>query len=278
MGASAAAELRAVLAVARKDLRVWVRYPVNAAGQTFSPIYQTLVPAILFGGAFFVDGRAVGLESSAGTADLAGFIVLGAVVSGMVSAAFWGMAWSLRVEMDSGTLEPAWLTPTPPHMFVLGRALGALGVFAISETVLVAIALWLFRPSFSIDAVQALPAVAIAAVSLLGVGYLLTAAVMFMRDAGFFIDTTNFLFASATGVMFPVTALPGIFQAVAYILPTTYALDLLRHRAIGSRPLTEPLLEVALLVVIAALSYPLGRWVFARAERRMRIRGTLSQH
>ncbi len=271
-------EFRAAVAIARKDLRIWLRYPINVAGQTFSPIYQSLVPAILFGATFFVDGRAVGLETSAGTGDLAGFVVLGALVSGMVGAAFWGIAWSLRTEMDAGTLEPSWLTPTRRDTFVLGRALGALATFAISEAVLLVIALWLFKPSFSPQAIQALPAIAIAGVSLLGVGYLLTAAVMFMKEAGFFIDTTNFLFSSASGVAFPVTALPALIQVVAYALPTTYALDLLRQHAIGSRPLFDPALEYVALAAAAIVTFPLGRMAFNAAERRLRVTGGIAQH
>ncbi|HEX9270236.1 MAG TPA: ABC transporter permease, partial [Candidatus Limnocylindria bacterium] len=90
--------------------------------------------------------------------------------------------------------------------------------------------------------------------------------------------STNFLFATASGVAFPVTLLPGVFQPIAYALPTTYAMDLLRQQALGTRPLFDPLLEYAALVAGTVIAYPLGRWAFAAAERHMRISGTLAQY
>lgn len=271
-------ELRAALAIARKDLRMWTRYPVSAAGQVFVPLYQGLIPAFLFGAAFLVDGRAVGLEATAGTADLAGFVFLGSVMAGLVSSAFWQMGFGLRNDMDLGTLEPAWLTPTRRETFVVGRALSSLPILALGQAVLLLIAYWLFRPAFSGEIVRAVPALALAVVSLVGIGYLVAAGVLLMREAGFFVDTTNFLFHSASGSGFPITVLPGALQVVSFALPTTYALDLLRHHGIGSRTLLDPTLELVLLAALALVSYPVGLRAFLAAERRVRVTGALGQH
>jgi ABC-2 type transport system permease protein len=99
-----------------------------------------------------------------------------------------------------------------------------------------------------------------------------------MREPNFFVDATNFLFAMVSGVAFPVLVLPAIVQPLAYVLPTTYAVDLLRVYALGTRPLVDPLLEWAALIVLAAVAIWLGRAAFARTERRMRVKGTLGQH
>ncbi|HET7699926.1 MAG TPA: ABC transporter permease, partial [Candidatus Limnocylindria bacterium] len=91
-------------------------------------------------------------------------------------------------------------------------------------------------------------------------------------------DCTNFLFATASGVAFPILLLPGALQPVAYALPTTYAMDILRQHALGTRPLMDPFLEYAALLATTAVMFPLGRLAFSRAERRMRVRGTLGQY
>ncbi|MDP9265507.1 MAG: hypothetical protein M3O91_05240 [Chloroflexota bacterium] len=106
----------------------------------------------------------------------------------------------------------------------------------------------------------------------------MTAAVMLFTEANFFVDTTNFLFGQASGVGYPVTVLPTALRAVALALPTTYAMDLMRHSAVGTRSLLDPLPELGVLAVLALLAYPLGRWAFARSDRRMRRQGTLGQH
>src|SRR5213594_3278080 len=213
-------ELRAAIAIGKKDLMVLSRYRIAVISQIFTPLYQGVIPAFLFGAAFAVGGRAVGLDATVGTENLAGFIFLGGVISGLVATSFWAMAMGLRNEMDAGTLEPVWLTPTRHETLVIGRALGGIVWFLISQVV---------------------------------------------------------LFGIASGVAFPVTLLPGAFQVVALLLPTTYAMDLLRQYAIGARPTYEPRLEYAGLILTTLVLYPLGRRFFARAERIMRVRGSLSQ-
>lgn len=271
-------EVRAALAIARKDLRVFARYRIFFVSIVFNPLYQGVVPAFLLGTAFAVGGRSLGLGETTGTEDLAGFIFLGGVVSGLVGTAFWAMAMGLRTEMDNGTLEPSWLTPTRRDTFLIGRALSGLVIFALSQVALFAIGIAFFGLRFSPGIVSALPALTVAIVAMVGVAYFLGAAVLIMREASFFIDTTNFLFAVLSGVAFPITLLPGAVQAVSYLLPTTYAVDILRQQALGARPLFDPALEHLALVVAAVLVFPLGRMTFNAADHRLRVTGGLSQH
>ena len=272
------AELRAALAIARKELQVARRYPLQMVNAVLQPLYQFLIPSLLLGTSFLVGGRAIGLEAITGTDDLAGYLFLGTVVGGLVGAAFWEMAFGLKREMDAGTLEPAWLTPTRPTTFVLGRAITALLVATAASVVLIGIGLAIFGASMGAGLLLALPALAIAAVSMLGVGYLVASAVLVIREPNFFVDATNFIFAIVSGVAFPVLVLPAIVQPVAYLLPTTYAVDLLRVYALGTRPLLDPALEWLALLVLAGLTIWLGQATFRRTERRMRVRGTLGQH
>lgn len=272
------AELRAAVAVARKELQIARRYPLQLANEVLQPLYQFLLPSLLLGATFLVGGRAIGLQAVTGTDDLAGYLFLGMVVGGLVATAFWEMAFGLKREMDSGTLEPAWLTPTRPETIVLGRAIAGLVVSAAASGVLVLIGLLVFGASLSGGALLALPALALAAVSMVGVGYLVAAVVLLIREPNFFVDATNFMFATISGVAFPVVVLPALVQPIAYLLPTTYAIDLLRVQALGTRPLLQPAVEWAALVVLPFLLIATGRAAFRRTEHRMRVRGTLGQH
>jgi ABC-2 type transport system permease protein len=272
------AELRAALAIARRDIRSLSRYRFVIASQIFTPLYQGVIPAFLFGASFAVSGRAVGLERTVGTADLAGYIFLGGVMSGLVATTFWGMAMSLRNEMDLGTLEPSWLTPTRRGTFVLGRAIGSLLFFAVGQAVILAVGMAFFGLRFRGEILLAIPALLLAVVAMVGVAFGLAAIVLVIKEANFFVDSTNFLFATASGVAFPVTLLPGVFQPIAYALPTTYAMDILRQHALGTAPLLDPVLEYVFLIAGTVAAYPLGRWAFGAAERRMSVRGTVGQY
>jgi ABC-2 type transport system permease protein len=271
-------DLRAAAAIAKKDIRNLSRYRLAVASMVFQPLYQFVIPAFLFGAAFAVNGRARGLAATLGTDDLAGFIFLGGIIGGLISTAFWGMAMSIRNEMDAGTLEPSWLTPTRHETFVIGRALGGVFWFVGAQVALLAFGIVFFGLRLRPEALLALPAVLLALCAMVGIAYVLAGIVLLIREANFFIDTANFLFAVLSGVTFPVTVLPGILQPVALALPTTYAVDLVRMHGLGSRPLFDPVVEYAILVLGTVLLYPFGRWAFARAELTMRRRGMLAQY
>jgi ABC-2 type transport system permease protein len=271
-------ELRAALAVARKDIRSYSRYRVAVLGLVFTPLYQFVIPALLFGAAFAVNGRSSGLAATLGTDDLVGFVFLGGLVGALISHAFWGMAMSIRNEVDTGTLEPSWLTPTHHETFVIGRALGAMFWLILSQAVLFGIGVLFLGLRLRTEMIYALPAVICAAFAMVGIAHMLAGIVLLIREANFFIDTTNALFAVMSGISFPVTLLPGILQPIAFALPTTYAVDIVRVQALGARPLFDPVLEYLVLIAGAAVCYPLGRWVFARAEITMRRRGMLAQY
>jgi ABC-2 type transport system permease protein len=271
-------DLRAALAIGRKDIQHFSRYRFAVASQIFTPLYQGVLPALLFGASFAVAGRVVGLQKTIGTDDLSGFIFLGGVVSGLVATAFWAMGMSFRNEMETGTLEPTWLTPTSRSAMVVGRALGGLFWFLFSQIAIFAVGIAFFGLRLRWEMVYAVPALILATIALIGLAHLLAGIVLTIRDANLFIDCTNFLFASASGAAFPVSLLPGVLQPIAFLLPTTYAMDILRQHALGTPPLVDPALEYAGLILTTIVMFPLGRWAFARAERRMRVKGTLGQY
>ena len=271
-------ELLSAWAIARKELLTQLRYPLQLVTEVAQPLYQFLIPALLLGAAFAVGGRSIGLESMTGTDNLAGYLFLGVVVGGMVGTAFWDMAFSFKREMDVGTLEQTWLSPTRPETFVLGRAIsGGLISFAASA-ILIGLGMAFFGATVGEGLWLALPALLLAMASMVGIGYLVASAVLMLREPNFFVDATNFAFAMISGVAFPVAVLPWFIKPVAYLLPTTYAVDLLRVYALGTRPLLDPALEWLALGVLSVLMIAIGRVVFRRTEHRMRLRGTLGQH
>jgi ABC-2 type transport system permease protein len=271
-------EINAAIAIARKDIRNVSRYRFVVASQIFTPLYQGVLPGLLFGASFAVAGRIVGLEKTIGTDDLSGFIFFGGVVSALVATAFWAMAMSFRNEQEMGTLEPTWLTPTAKGTLVVGRALGGMFWFVFSQIAIFAVGVLFFGLRLRWEMFYAVPALILATIALVGVAHLLAAIVLTIKDANLFIDCSNFLFATASGVAFPVSLLPGILQPIAYLLPTTYAMDILRQHALGTPPLIDPVLEYAGLIATTIVMFPLGRWAFARADYRMRVQGTVGQY
>ena len=271
-------EARAAWAIARKELQVFARYRLNAINQVIQPLYQTLIPGVLLGATFAIGGQAVGLAETAGTTDIVGYLFLGMLALNLASAGFWGVAFSIKQELDAGTLEPAWLTPTRRETFVVGMTAAGLVLAVIATVILVLIGIWLFGAELAPRLVIALPVLAIASVGVLGIGYLVGAIVLRMRDANFFVDAADFIFVALSGAAFPIIVLPDLVRWVAYLLPTTHALDLMRVAALGTRPLLPLPIEWLMLVVTSVALLLLGRWAWLRTEHRLRVQGTLGQH
>jgi ABC-2 type transport system permease protein len=271
-------EARAAWAIARKELRVFLRYRLNAVNQVFQPLYQILIPGILLGATFAIGGEAVGLAETAGTTDIIGYLFLGMLALNLASAGFWGVAFSIRMELDAGTLEPGWLTPTRRETFIVGLTGAALLIAVVSTAILVLIGIWLFGAEMAPRLAIALPILPIASIGVLGIGYLVGAVVMRMREANFFVDAADFIFVALSGAAFPILVLPDAIRWVSYLLPTTHALDLMRVAALDTRPLLPLPVEWLMLAVTSVALLLIGRATWLRTEHRLRVRGTLGQH
>ncbi len=271
-------EARAAWAIARKELQVTLRYRLNAINRMAQPIYQVLIPGMLLGATFAVGGEAVGLAETAGTTDVAGYLFLGMLALTLASAGFWDVAFSMKTELDAGTLEPAWLTPTRRETLILGQTLAGMILALATTVVLVIVGILVFGASIAPRAALLVPVLILTSVGVLGIGYLVGAIVLRMRDANFFVDAADFIFVALSGAAFPIVVLPDVLQWVAYALPTTHALDLVRVSALGTRPLLPAPLEWLLLAFTSAALLVVGRWAWLATEHRMRVRGTLGQH
>lgn len=271
-------EARAAWAIARKELQIFGRYRLNAVNQVIQPLYQTLIPGVLLGATFAIGGQAVGLAETAGTTDIVGYLFLGMLALNLASAGFWGVAFSIKQELDAGTLEPAWLTPTRRETFVVGMTLSGLIIAVIATVILVLIGIWLFGAELAPRLAIAAPVLTIASVGVLGIGYLVGAVVLRMRDANFFVDAADFIFVVLSGAAFPIIVLPELVRWVSYLLPTTHALDLMRVAALDTRPLLPLPLEWLMLAVTSVALLVVGRWAWLSTEHRLRVKGTLGQH
>ncbi len=271
-------ELRTAFAVARKDFRFLGRYPINSANLVLLPLYQFLIPGLLLGVTFLVAGRAVGLARTAGTTDVAGFLFLGALGASLSFGVFWGVTWTLQIDIGTGALEAVWQTPARRAVIIFGNAISSLAISSLAGVVLVVIGTVIFGSRYAPQIILAAPAMLLAMVGLVGITYLVAAAVLVAKEASFVVDISSYLFVLFSGAMFPVTVFPQTLRLIAYGLPVTPALDILRHYALGTPELISLSWEYTSLVVMALVYPPLGLWVFRAAERRLRTQGSLGQH
>jgi ABC-2 type transport system permease protein len=274
---SRASQLRALLAIARKDWTQYWRYPLNAVSSIFQPIIW-LAPVYFMGKAFSVNGQAQGFAQYSGTADFMSFILLGTILTNFINSVFWGMGYSLKEDMDSGVMESNWLTPIPRLLILTGHSIANLFVTAITSTLMLLAAALLFGFRVSGDVLQAFIPVIPMMVGLYGFGFAFAALVLIMREANTMVDVSSFLVQIFSGANFPVNALPKWLLPISLALPLTYGLDSVRGILLKTPTIFPLHWELILLVVFMALMLWLGSWAFNSLERRVRKWGTLGQH
>jgi ABC-2 type transport system permease protein len=270
-------QLRALFVIARKDWKVFWRYPLNAISNIFQPIIW-ITPVYFMGKAFSTNGQAHGFAAYSGTGDYMSFILLGTVLSNFILTVFWGMGYALKNDMDSGVLESNWLTPVPRLLMLVGRTLASLLTTAITSLIMLVIAgaLFGFHPTGNTLAafLTALPML----IGLYGFGFAFAALVLLMREANTLVDVSSFLVQGLSGTTFPVQSLPAWLIPVALALPLTYGLDAVRGWLLHTETIFPLKVEIALLIVFMFVMLWFGSWVFHRMERRVRTLGTLGQH
>jgi ABC-2 type transport system permease protein len=270
-------QLRALYVIARKDWKVFWRYPLNAVSNIFQPIIW-LTPVYFMGKAFSTNGQALGFAAYSGTSDYMSFILLGTVLTNFILTVFWGMGYALKNDMDAGVLESNWLTPVPRLLILVGRTLSSLLVTAITSAImlLLAGALFGFKPTGNTLAafLTAIPML----IGLYGFGFAFAAVVLLMREANTLVDVSSFLIQGFSGTNFPVKSLPTWLIPIALILPLTYGLDAVRGWLLETETLLPIRMEITILIVFMFVMVWFGAWVFNRVERRVRTLGTLGQH
>src|SRR5712692_90289 len=139
-----AADLRAFVASARKELRIMRRYPTLLLSVLFWPI---LLPAaaVLMGRAYSGsnDPQAIAaFAQRAGTSEVTGFVFVGYAMYMWLSAMLWGPGSALRTEQVRGSLEAVFLTPTSRLVPLFAPPISHLP-FSIANFVVMRAVLWI---------------------------------------------------------------------------------------------------------------------------------------
>jgi ABC-2 type transport system permease protein len=188
------------------------------------------------------------------------------------------MGFSMKNDMDAGTLESNWIMPVPRPLLLVGRTIVSLATTTLTSTVMLALAGWIFGFRANGSTLQALLLALPMLVGLYGFGFAFAALVLIVREANTMVDVSAFLVQGFSGTDFPVTVLPKWLLPVSLVLPLTYGLDAVRGKLLGTRTLLPIQAEAGILIVFMFVMIGLGLVAFRRLERRVRQLGTLGQH
>jgi len=208
-----------------------------------------------------------------------GFMVLGLLAAEFQQVGVAGLSERIRTAQLMGTLEAEIATPAPAWIVLGVPPVYEFGIAALrSAAYLVGAALVLGLDLGRANWFTVLLAVPLVIAAFSGLGLLAAGTTMLVRrmnPVALIIASLSFFLS---GVLYPVSVLPAWLRAIAWLLPLTHALEVLRGAVlVGAAPAALAHSFVALIIFAGVLG-PIGAGVFAYALRRARVDGSLSHY
>jgi ABC-2 type transport system permease protein len=269
-----AAELRAAKMVWLREMIHFFRDRARAALGLLQPLLFLFVLGVGLSGIFAEAGGARG-------SDYLLFLFPGVLVMAVQAPAISAGA-SLVSDRQTGFLREMLVTPARRSTLLIGKCLGGATVATCQGLVVLACA-GLIHVPYQVDLfVVLLVELALTALAMTVLGALVAVAIRRMQTFNTVLSVlmTPLLFLS--GVMFPISALPGWMSWLTLVNPLTYAVDAMRRTIslrLPQRPaggLFDPvswggwqlpvLLELALVVLFTACCLAVASRRFARTD------------
>jgi ABC-2 type transport system permease protein len=207
-------------------------------------------------------------------------LLIGAVVWAYLGILFEFLMETVAWERWEGTIEYTFMAPLSRAMHLAGQGVFAILYGLLRATFLFVICGFVFFDLSMPDAdfFAAFVVLLVASVSFIGIGMMMSVLPLISPEKGTqlgFVAQGTLLVVS--GVYYPVEVLPQWMQWIATISPATYALEGARAAILEGAPLSALWSDIWPLIVIGAVSIPLGLWVFARGETYAKRHGKLKR-
>ncbi|MFW9846515.1 MAG: ABC transporter permease [Candidatus Thorarchaeota archaeon] len=264
----------AALIIAKKNLRLALRYPANLLIWGVMPVIW-FAPFILMATAIAGPETSVYFTELSGFDDYITFSIIGWFVIMFLDNSIWGIGNNFRWEQFSGTLEPLFMAPVPRVSLLLGAAFSDSLQAVFQTVVLLILSTVLFGPRYVWT--QVFPIVIILLVmiiALYGFGFMVAGLIIVFKDPSVLTELVSEVTWMISPVQYPLAALPAPVRFAAYLVPTTLAIVTIRELAItGVMNLIGFLSALGALGLITVLFWTIGLASFRYAEKWSRQRG-----
>ena len=237
------------------EIKIFLREPLGAIGTIGIPVLVFLVAGRMV-------GRRTALTSSAGSSFIGvGLPVLASIL--ILISAVLSLVTIISIYREGGILKRLRATPLRPQSILTAHVIVKLLLSAATLVLMVAAGKRYYPVGIHAPVVGFTMALLISTCSILSIGFLIASLVPTARFAQPIAAVIMYPMMTVSGLFAPVQSLPPAGQAVAKVLPLTYAVSLLEGIWKGdawwahTRDLTA--LAVAFMVCIA-LSAKVFRW------------------
>ncbi|MEU8617983.1 ABC transporter permease [Streptomyces sp. NPDC048623] len=255
--------LRLVAVGVRTHVSYMSRSPIEITFAVLVPLVYATLAVYLF--------RAAGDPDRLLTASV------GAGLMGIWGSVLFGSGGAVQNQRWLGTLETLVAAPTPLALVLLPITLATavIGTYAMGATVLWGVVLFGVPLDFA-HPLLFLLAVPVCVLSLGMMGLLLAATFVLLRNANALANPLDTPVWLLSGLLVPVTVLPGWTHPVSWALPTTWGARAV-HAATSGGPSAAEVLVPMLVAAALGAGYALAAvLVLGRVERRARAAASLA--
>ncbi len=267
--------LRSNLSVMFASLRMRLlnikSYPGQIVMDILIPIIVAMLP-ILIGRAYAGPNVSQVFEDNTGTTNYVAYLLIGSSVYTIVSFAFWHIAYWLRWEQETGTLEALYLAPTHRIWVVAGTAL-----YSCLRSLFTSLAAYLLGClALKVNPVQgevglALLFILVGLLPLYGLTLLFGALILKVKEANSLINLMQWVISFLMGIYFPIAIFPPLLKAAALFFPPTWITNGVRSSLLGVGFFFGTWYrDLAILATFTLFTPLLGFWVFTRTESSVR--------
>jgi ABC-2 type transport system permease protein len=211
--------------------------------------------------------------------DYFSFVLIGLAFNGYLSLSLSNFSQSIRDGQMMGTLEIMLLSPTRLSAILVSSSLWSYLLTTVNVLVYFIVGIFLF--GFDISKANFLTSLVVMILSIASfssIGILSAAFVLLVKKG----DPVSWIYGGASsllsGVLYPISVLPGWLEPLSRLLPMTYALDAMRLAMLKGYSLYDVRFDIFVLLAFTVVLTPLAFMAFSKALKRAKMEGSLIQY
>jgi ABC-2 type transport system permease protein len=277
-------EWSSFIAMARKELIIMARYPVNfitSFGQTF-----LIVAVFTLGGSMFFrisPSSSAALPAGVNVGNPSGVVVYGFILFMFMNDTLWTIGYNIRNEQVQGTLEQLYLSPSSKFANLVARVTNTLiwtSVLCLAAAALMTLIIGKLPIENPLLGAYLL---VMGLAGTFGIGFAFAALTLRIKETAQTVaNFLQFFFLVLCANFFPFSALPPFIFSLSRLLPPAYSVDAFRSALMGFPPGYPELapfpVELVIVTVFGIIMPPLGYLLYRRAENYARKHGSLSTY
>ena len=182
------------------------------------------------------------------------FVAPGIIAMIVLTAVLTGLAASVSVEREHGTLDGILIAPISRLSIIMGKALSQSVRGLIQGALVLLLAMILFGVHINGSLLLVTLILILGIFSFVGLGILVSASAAQQESAMQVLSMVQFPMLFLSGVFFPIQQMPSFMQVISKCVPLTYAVDALRKVMILGAGIGDVTKELLILVLFGAVT------------------------